>query len=301
MIAVGIDLGGTKIAAQAFDADWGVVHKIRMATPRDYDRLIADVAGIVRWADELAGHTLPVGIGAAGLVHPVTGLTVAANLPTHGKPFQSDLRHALDRPLTYLNDSQALALSEAALGAGQGHDRILALVIGTGISGAFCIDRQLEIGPTHTGGEFGHIAAPAHLVQAYDLLLRPCGCGQIGCIETLISGGGLSHLAQSKMTAAQIVACRGDDPGAARAWYIWCALTADLIRTLTRTLDPDCIVLGGGLSKIGGVAHDLMQAAKAAQFIGFDIAPIVVAQGGDTSGARGAAYAAYQAVGLVND
>lgn len=301
MIAVGIDLGGTKIEAQLFDADWRAFDVKRVPTPKNYDALIDDLAGLVAWAEKTSGAPSPIGVGAAGLVNPVTGLTTAANLPTNGKPFHADLRAVVARPMTFLNDSQAMALSEAVFGAGKNRSRVLALVLGTGVSGGYAVNGNIQSGLTQTGGEFGHIAAPAHLVTAFGLPLVACGCGQIGCIETLISGAGLGRISETIMCVAQspeqIIAARGADPDAQRVWDIWCALVGDLIRTLTRTLDPDCIILGGGLSKIAGVADDLMAAAQAAQFAGFDIAPIVIAKGGDASGARGAAYAAVMEAG----
>lgn len=296
MIAIGIDLGGTKIAARIFDENWQVSADRRVPTPSSYDALIAALAGLVAWADDAADRPLPLGIGSAGLVHPATGLCLAANLPTQGKPFARDLAAAIGRPVTFLNDSQAMALSEAVFGAGKPYRHVLALVLGTGVSGGSAISGQLWTGPTHTGGEFGHIAAPAHLVKAYDLPVLPCGCGQIGCIETLISGAGLGRIAQKVMgrvlSPETLVAIRASDPDAAKVWDIWCALTGDLVRTLTRTLDPDCFILGGGLSKIARVDADIAAAARSAQFAGFEIAPILIAQGGDDSGARGAAYAA---------
>lgn len=304
MIAVGIDLGGTKIAARIFDKNWTGVADRRLPTPPAYAALIADLANLVGWADRTAGFALPVGIGAAGLIDPATGLAYAANLPTHGKPIAADIAAAIGRPVALLNDSQAMGLSESVFGAGKPYRRVLALVLGTGVSGSFTDTGQVQTGPTHTGGEFGHIAAPAHLVAAHGLPIVACGCGQAGCIETLISGRGLVRIAETVMgrtlTPEQIVAARGNDAAAAKVWDIWCALTGDLIRTLTRTLDPDCIVLAGGLSKIAGVDTDLEQAARSVQFAGFGIAPILIAQGGDASGARGAAYAATMPSGGIN-
>lgn len=296
MIAAGIDLGGTKIEAQVFDEHWAIAAKRRISTPYDYDALITQMTALVHWAEQKAGHSLPIGLGAAGLMNPANGLSVAANLPTNGHHFLADITAAIGRPITHINDSQALALSEAVFGAGRTYSRVLTIALGTGVSGGYVVDRQVQTGPTHTGGEFGHIAAPAHLVQMYNLPLVQCGCGQIGCIETLISGGGLTCIAQrilkTSIEPEAIIADRATNPDAQKVWDIWCALTGDLIKTITRTLDPDCIVLGGGLSQIDGIAQDIATAAQKAQFNAFGIPPILIAQGGTTSGARGAAYAA---------
>lgn len=294
--ALGIDLGGTKIAAQIFDDRWQVRHSKRIATPADYHGLIAALVGLVQWSDTTAGVLLPVGVGSAGLINPADGLAMAANLPISGKPFPDDISHAVGRPVTYLNDSRALTLSEAALGAGHGCRTVVGLILGTGVGGGITINGRLQDGPSHTGGEFGHASASAALVAQHDLPVVQCGCGRMGCIETLISGAGLSRIAtvtmRQTLDAPALVARRAEDVGARVAWNIWCALTADLIRNLILTVDPDCIVLGGGLSQIPDVATDLQAAVAAAQFSGFPAPPIILAQGGDTSGARGAAYAA---------
>lgn len=296
MMAVGIDLGGTKVEAQVFDDQWQRVDARRIATASTYQNLLKDLIELVAWADQLAGHALPVGIGAAGLVNPTSGITVSANLPIDGHAFSADLATAIGRQICFINDSQALAISEASFGAAKKYRSVLSLALGTGVSGAFVRDGVLYIGYSHTMGEFGHIAAPAHLVDAHDLPLVACGCGHVGCIETLISGPGLSRIALTvtgKVLAPEdLIAARSTEPQARKVWDIWCALTADLIRTLTRTLDPDCIVLGGGLSVVDRVAEDLVIAARKTQFAGFEIAPILVAKGGDTSAARGAAFAA---------
>lgn len=294
MIAVGIDLGGTKIEAQLFDTDWACLARRRIATPVSYDALIGDIAGLVGWAQNQTERTLSIGIGTAGLVNPQSGVMTAANLPHHQHPFAADLSKALGRPIVLLNDSQALALSEAVFGAGRGYPSMLAVVLGTGVSGALVQNGVLHHGGTLTSGEFGHIAAPAHLVQAHGLPLVACGCGQTGCVETLLSGAGLTriaaHVIGEALSAEAIIGNRDNDPRARAVWTIWCALAADLIRTLTRICDPHCIVLGGGLSQIEGVALDLATAAQAIQFPGFDMPPVLLAEGGNTSGARGAAY-----------
>lgn len=304
MIAVGIDLGGTKIEAQVFGSDWTPVDRRRVRTPQTYDALIKQIADLVTWANDLGDQPMPIGLGTAGLINPKTGIATAANLPIHGHPFARDLSATLGRHIAILNDSQAIALSEAVFGAGREYSSILSLSLGTGVSGAFVRQGQLYSGFSHTSGEFGHIAAPAHLVQKYALPVVACGCGQIGCIETLISGAGLSRIAKQIMAVdvspEQVIASRADDPAAQQVWEVWCALTADLLRTLMRTFDPDCFVLGGGLSAIPDIAADLTTAADAVQFTGFEVAPIRLAKGGETSGARGAAYAAWQA-GMDHD
>ena len=296
MTAVGIDLGGTKIEAQVFDDAWSVIARQRTETPKNYDELLAVMAEQIRWARTQIGGAAPIGIGAAGLVNPANGLALTANLAATGHPFPADIEEATGCPVTYVNDCRALALSEAVFGQGKGHDTVMALILGTGVGGGICVNGRILRGPTMTGGEFGHTSAPAHIVSQYDLPLVRCGCGRMGCIETYISGPGMSrlakHLTDEIMAPPEIAAKRNGEM--AKVWKIWCALAADLLHTLTMTADPDIIVLGGGLSQIEGIADDLTQAMKCAQLSDFSSPQLVLAQGGDASGARGAAYAAWQ-------
>lgn len=298
LIAAGLDLGGTKIEAQLFDADWQVAAKRRIDTPTTYPALLMAITDLIAWCDGIAGLRCPVGIGAAGLVHPSTGLVLSANLAASGHPLPRDIQTASGRAVTYLNDCRAMALSEAVFGAGRGHSTVMALILGTGVGGGLIHAGNMQTGATGTGGEFGHCAAPAHLIAQYDLPIFDCGCGARGCIETYISGPGLTrlgrHFTGKDITPRDIAAARESD--ARTVWEVWCALCGDMLRTLTRVADPDCLVLGGGLSKIDGVVDALTVAAGNAQFSGFPMPPIVKAQGGDASGARGAAYAAWQAV-----
>jgi len=296
-IAAGIDLGGTKIEAQVFDESWQVIDKKRVATPGTYPALLAALSGLMTWSERVADRIIPVGIGAAGLINPATGLVLSANICATGRPLPADIATAAGRPVSYINDCRALALSEAVFGAGQGHKSVLSVILGTGIGGGLALDGALRTGPSGTGGEIGHCAAPAAIVAQHNLPVVACGCGRTGCIETYIAGPGLERLARAllgtDMSARAISAQRHSTT--APVWQVWCALTADLLRTLILTLDPDVIVLGGGLSTIDGVEDDLFIATQNAHFAGFTPPPIVLAQGGDASGARGAAYAAWQA------
>ena len=196
MNAIGIDLGGTKMEAQVFDDAWSVAARRRRDTPKDYAELVTELADLIRWADAQTSGTVPVGIGAAGLVNPKTGLALTANLVATGQPFPADIARTVERPVTYVNDCRALALSEAIFGQGKGRRTVMALILGTGVGGGIAVDGSILQGPTHTGGEFGHTSAPAHLVAKHDLPIWRCGCGRMGCIETYIAGPGLARLAK---------------------------------------------------------------------------------------------------------
>ncbi len=293
--AAGIDLGGTKSEVQLFDANWRVVDKRRDATPSTYDALLKMLAEQVRWA--LSDGPVPVGIGAAGLVDK-DGNAFTANLPATGRPLPSDIAAEAGHPVTYVNDCRAMALSEAVFGAGKGAHTVMSLILGTGIGGGVVTGGALRAGPVGTGGEFGHTPASAAVVQRHGLPIYTCGCGRTGCVETYVAGPGLGRMA-GVLTGRQlgpkdIAARRKGDPDAARVWQVWVEMTAELLVSLVQSVDPDVIVLGGGLSRIDGVTIELGAALSAAQIPGFGGTPIVLAEGGDASGARGAALAAVQ-------
>ena len=294
--AVGIDLGGTKIEASLFGRNWEPLETRRISTPQSYNEMLQALSDLVSWADALADKALPVGIGAAGMVQPKTGSFTAANHAAAGRPFKADFEGIVERHVSLINDGDALALSEAVLGSGYGHSRVAALVVGTGIRGGFVVDGRVAAGAFGVSGEIGHIALPASIATAFKLPVLRCGCGRDGCYETLISGPGLARLA-AHMTGRNVDAFEivQEREGEFRdVWNVWCALVGELLRTVGLTFDPNVVVLGGGLSRVSGVATDLQTAAAKAQFDGFDCPEVVVAQGGDASGARGAAYAAWQ-------
>lgn len=299
IIAGGIDLGGSKIEAQVFGTDWAVLARRRVETPTTYEALLAAVVALIGWID--AAGAVPVGIAAAGLVHPVTGLVMAANLPVKGRPFPADIRAAVGRGVTYINDVHGFTLSEAVFGAARGQSPAVGLMIGTGVGGGVAVEGRLATGALGLGGEFGHFALAAAPVLAHGLPVIRCGCGRMGCTETLISGPGLARIVRHKtgreMTPAQIGLARKTDTNIAGCWDIWCELVAETLFTLCLTLDPACIVLGGGVAQIDGVAGDLTAALQRAQLAGFPVPVVRLAEAGDASVARGAAYAALTGAG----
>ena len=298
MIAVGIDLGGTKIEAQLFDAKWTRVAHRRIDTPRDYPGLVAAMADQIAWAETKADKTLPIGIAAAGLVNPATGLALTANLAATGQPFPADIAAAAGRAVTYVNDCRALTLSEAIFGAARGMSPAVGLILGTGIGGGVAVQGRLVEGPATLGGEFGHFAIAAAPVVAHGLPIVTCGCKRPGCTETLIAGPGLErlcqHLTGRKLGAPQITAGWHQDPQLIRVRAVWSELVAEMLKTIIFVIDPACIVIGGGMSRAPGLVGDLTRALEAIQLPGFLLPELRLAQGGDASGARGAAYAAWQ-------
>lgn len=296
MIAVGLDIGGTKIETQCFDREWAVSATNRVETPKDYAQLVDAIAGQVL-ASTKGNTDLPVGLGCAGLLNPETGLAFTANLPGTGQTLLTDVNAQTNGNAVWINDCRALTLSEAVFGAGRGERSVAGLILGTGVGGGIAIDGQLLPEWSGTGGEFGHISASAGLVSEYGLQIETCGCGKRGCVETFVAGPGLSRVVKTisgqDLSPSEIGQARSSSPDVGKAWRIWCALVADLVLTVTHVADPDVVVLGGGLSKISGVAEDLQDAVEEAQFPGYRTPEIRLPQGGDASGARGAAYFAW--------
>ena len=176
---------------------------------------------------------------------------------------------------------------------------MLSLILGTGVGGGVVHDGTLRRGPAGTGGEFGHMPVSGPALVKHGLPVRVCGCGRTGCVESYVSGPGLARivydLSGRHLGPEEIALSRHDDPAIGRAWSAWLDLAADMALALVQAVDPDLIVLGGGLSRVDGIAGALHSALAGVQIPGFDAAPIVLAEGGDASGARGAALSAVQA------
>jgi N-acetylglucosamine kinase len=291
MIAAGIDLGGTKIEAQVFAPDWTLAARNRWPTPKDYPALVTAMAEAIRWC-ETHGQA-PIGISAAGLINPATGLALTSNLPATGKPFPADIAQAAGRKIAWINDCRALTLSEATLGGARGADPAVGLILGTGVAGGVVTGGHLLPSPAATGGEFGHFPLAAAPVAVHSLPILACGCGRLGCVETYLSAPGLARIAQhltgKSHTPETVVTDRAVTPAFAMAWDIWLDLATEFLMTLCLTIDPQVIVLGGGLSHAPGLTDDLSTRLAKATLPGFPIPAIRLAEGGDASGARGAA------------
>jgi N-acetylglucosamine kinase len=298
-ISAGIDLGGTKIEAQVFAQDWSLIARDRWPTPKDYPALVRAMADAIRWCETHGTH-LPIGISAAGLIHPGTGLALTSNLPATGKPFPQDIAKAAGRKVAWINDCRALTLSEATLGAAKGADPAVGLILGTGVAGGVVTGCRLLPSPAATGGEFGHFALAAAPVTAHNLPILTCGCGRVGCAETYLSAPGLAriatHLTGTRHSPETIIADRATTPAFQMAWDIWLDLATDFLVTLCLTIDPEVIVLGGGLSRAPDLTRDLTNRLAEATLKGFPIPAIRLAEGGDASGARGAALHAVNEV-----
>lgn len=290
----GMDVGGTKIETCLFDERFRALERRRVQTScASYEELLDCIVGEAHWLDARAGSTVDLGIGLPGLVDQTTGRALTSNLPATGRPLRADLAAKLGRSVAMANDCKCFALSEANGGAGEGAETTLGLILGTGVGGGVTHRGRLVLGHDDLPGELGHLGIPGRLVAERQLPLLACGCGRIGCYETLVSGPGLVRLAgrhggaeRSPAEIAQLAAA--GDAAMAATMREWLTLLAELIYTAQCTIDMDCVVLGGGLSRIPGVAQMLADTYRAHRIAGRETR-FAVARFGDASGTRGAA------------
>lgn len=281
MIRFGVDFGGTKIEAAALDADGRFAARVRAPTPRDYDMGLEAVRALLAEAERQAGvAATQVGVGGPGSLSPATGLIRNANsTQLNGRPFAQDLSRMLERPVRYANDANCLALSEAADGAGAGHEVVFAAILGTGCGGGIAVGGRPIVGRNAVAGEWGHMPLP--WPRADELPAPECWCGRRGCLELWISGSGLAR--DAGVPAEQAV-----QEGPALDRYVdrlgrGLAAVVDL-------LDPDVIVLGGGMSNVAALYERLPAAIAPHVFSDVFETPIRRAAHGDSSGVRGAAW-----------
>lgn len=291
MIRIGVDFGGTKIEAAALDGGGAIVARLRRPNPGAYEPALSVVAELVAAVEAEAGATAArIGVGMPGSISPTTGLIRNANsVWLNGKRFGQDLESVLGRPVRLANDANCLALSEAADGAGAGAGVVFAAILGTGCGGGVVVDGQLIAGRNGVAGEWGHTPLPR--ATATEHPGPACWCGRWGCLETWISGPALAADHGQGLTAPQIIeAARAGDPGAQGALDRYVDRLGRALAVVVDLIDPDVIVLGGGMSNVAELYERLPAAAAPHVFAdGFDT-PIRAAVHGDSSGVRGAAW-----------
>ncbi|MBQ5946426.1 ROK family protein [Massilia sp. ST3] len=303
----GIDIGGSKIELVAFDGAMREVFRERVATPgHDFQRFIDVVAGLVRRGDAALGAALgtaaPVGIGLPGVIDAASGRQLSSNVPAlNGRLVVPALEQALGRPVAIGNDCQCFALSEAEGGAADGLPTMFGAILGTGAGGGYCARGRLHRGFNGVAGEWGHWAAPAHLLSHYGLPVIACPCGRAGCMERYVSGPGMSMLHRhfgGEGAEPMVIAARANagDAVAARTLAAHLDLLAHAFSSLVLALDPHAIVLGGGLSQLPHLYQQLPGAIQRHLFAGAQVPPILPPRFGDAGGARGAALLARQLV-----
>lgn len=282
MIRIGVDFGGTKIEAAALDADGRFLARVRAPSPKAYDEGLEAVRALVVEAERQAGATAPrVGVGGPGSVSPKTGLMRGANsTQLNGRPFPQDLERTLGRPVRYANDANCLALSEATDGAGAGAGVVFAAILGTGVGAGVVVDGRLVEGRNGFAGEWGHAPLPWPAADEYPG--PQCWCGRRGCLELWVSG---PALARDAGRPAEAVAA---EPDAALDRYV--DRLARGLGMVCDVLDPDVIVLGGGMSNVELLYERLPAAIAPHVFSDVFETPVRRAVHGDSSGVRGAAW-----------
>ncbi len=304
-IRIGIDLGGTKIEGVAISSTGDVIARQRVATPREqYEGTVGAIAGVVRHLEAQLGldsvglQPATVGVGIPGTIVRATGLVKNANSTwLNGRPLELDLSEALHRPVRCANDANCFAVSEAHDGAAHGFPVVFGVIVGTGCGGAVVFNQHQHSGPHGIAGEWGHNPLP--WANSDELPGPACYCGKHGCIETWISGTGLMrdflrHTGQP-LDGAEIVAASENTASEhhAEALSALDRLEDRMARSLAEIvniLDPDVIVLGGGLSKLDRLYRNVPARISPYTFGGADTVRMVRPLHGDASGVRGAAW-----------
>ncbi|ECD1234345.1 fructokinase [Salmonella enterica subsp. enterica serovar Weltevreden] len=295
---IGIDLGGTKTEVIALDDAGEQRFRHRLPTPReDYQQTIETIATLVDMAEQATGQTGSVGIGIPGSLSPYTGVVKNANSTwLNGQPFDSDVSRRLKREVRLANDANCLAVSEAVDGAAAGAQTVFAVIIGTGCGAGVALNGRAHIGGNGTAGEWGHNPLP--WMDDDELCYReeiPCYCGKQGCIETFISGTGFAmdyqRLSGKALKGDEIIRLvDAQDAVAELALSRYELRLAKALSHVVNILDPDVIVLGGGMSNVERLYKTVPSLMKLFVFGGECETPVRKARHGDSSGVRGAAW-----------
>jgi len=294
-LRLGIDLGGTKIEIIALDDDGRELLRRRVPTPAsDYEATLRAVADLIEGAERELGQRGSVGIGTPGSISHATGLLKNANSTClNGKPVKQDIEKVLGREVRIANDANCFALSEAVDGAARDAQVVFGVILGTGVGGGIVVSRRVLVGANAIAGEWGHNPLP--LPGKADLPLPECYCGRQGCIETYISGPGMAALharaTGGTLTPPQIVAAaEAGDEGAERTMQRYEDRLARSLANVINILDPDVIVLGGGMSNIERLYASVPRLSQRHVFSDRVDTKLVRHHHGDSGGVRGAAW-----------
>jgi len=299
-VRIGIDLGGTKIEAIAVSPAGAEIARRRVTTPRDYGASLDAIADVVRELERAADAAGTVGVGIPGTVVPRTGLVKNANSTwLNGRPLGHDLEQRLGRPVRLMNDANCFALSEATDGAAAGAQVVFGVILGTGVGGGIVVDRRCLSGANLIAGEWGHNPLP--WLTPDEQPGPPCYCGKRGCVETWLSGPGFerdhAEHAGLTMSGREIArAAASGDGGAVATLARYHDRLGRALASLINVLDPDVVVLGGGMSNIAGLPEATSALIPRYLFAAGASADdpvatrVVRAAHGDSSGVRGAAW-----------
>ena len=292
---IGIDLGGTKIEGIGLDADTLIAVRRRVATPRDYAGTLDAIVRLVTEMEAETGRSGSVGLGIPGVVSRTTGLVKNANSTwLNGRPLITDLETRLSRPVRAANDANCFTLSEAIDGAGRGHETVFGVILGTGVGGGIAIRKHIHEGPNQIAGEWGHNPLP-WMTDAERAAAPECYCGKRGCVETYLSGPGFERddalAGGARRSSQEIVrAAAAGDPGAVATVERYQDRLARALAAVLNLLDPDAVVLGGGMSNLPHLATAVGAALPRYVFSDSVLTKVVMNLHGDSSGVRGAAW-----------
>ena len=291
MLRIGLDLGGTKTEGIVMDEAGKILLRERLPTPQTdgYDAILQSIYTLVRDLEKKTGQACHVGIGTPGAISARTGHLKNSNtVCLNGKPIQQDLEKILGRPIRIANDANCFALSEALDGAGKDYGTVFGVILGTGVGGGIVFHGKLHAGPQHIAGEWGH-----NILEADG---PPCYCGKRGCVETFLSGPGLAHDwrrhggGDTTLTAKTIVALSEQGNTSAEAAiqrYLY--RFGKALSVVINIVDPDVVVLGGGMSNIARLYTDGPERVARHVFNDELRTKILPNVHGDSSGVRGAA------------
>jgi len=292
---IGLDLGGTKIEALAIDNAGMELARYRTDTPRDdYDATLETMAGLVHRLEQQTGRIGTVGAGVPGSISGITGLVKNANSTwLNGRPLDKDLSHVLNREVRVANDANCLAVSEATDGAAAGKNVVFGVILGTGCGGGVALGARVHAGPNGVAGEWGHNPLPWPTPDEYPGPL--CYCGKRGCMEMWVSGTGIAldykSATDTTRTAQEIVLdFEAGKPEATAAMQRFEDRLARGLAQVINILDPDVIVIGGGVSRVPHIYQAIPRLLPKYVFGGEVSTPILQAKFGDSSGVRGAAW-----------
>jgi len=292
---IGIDLGGTKIEGIVLDTNGDIIARRREPTPHEcYADIVARIRDIVAALESVAGQSCTVGVGMPGILSPHSGRVKNSNTRVlNGKALDTDLGAVLERSVRFENDANCFALSEAVDGAARGEFSVFGVIIGTGTGGGLIIGGRVIAGRNAIAGEWGHNPLPWS--RGSETPGRRCYCGRRGCLETYLSGAGLAFAyreAGGWQVSAAAIALRAQagEPRALRALEVYADRLARGLASVINVVDPDVVVLGGGLSNISGLVE--LTQARVPEYVFSDAVEtrILRARHGDSSGVRGAAW-----------
>lgn len=292
----GVDLGGTKTEIIALNKAGEEIFRERHSTPRgSYDDIVKNIADLVLRADQETGARGTLGVGIPGSVSRNSEF-IQKNANTTeliGKPLSGDLAKLTDRPVRLANDANCFALSEASDGAGKGQSVVFGVILGTGVGGGIVVNGKVLEGANAIAGEWGHNPLP--FANQNELPGPDCYCGRKGCIETFVSGPGLSKshdpVGGSGPTAEEIARLAEEgDAAAIRTMSKFERRLAKSFMSVINVLDPDVIICGGGLSNLDRIYENVPRLWQDYSFSGEIVTPLLKAKHGDSSGVRGAAW-----------